>query len=168
MAPQLITEQDRENYGDELINMSQRAAVEALTPELQQLRAENQHLRGMAQRSQRADIERALNQQIPAWREIYGDPRFAQWLSLPDDYSGGIRSQLLRRCQRRHRPRDCVLQRVPAGGGPPTPRWPPASGSARARPASRSGRGSRSVRRMRNGASAAFLIRSGPKSNKRS
>jgi hypothetical protein len=92
MAPQLITEKDREDYGDELINMSQRAALEALAPEFNALRAENHHLRGMAQRSQRVEIERALDAQVPNWHEVYQNPAFAQWLSQPDEYSGGIRS----------------------------------------------------------------------------
>jgi hypothetical protein len=94
--PQFVTAEDRENYGDALIDMTQRAAAEALSPELNALRAENQQLRGMAQRAQHSEIERALNAQIPNWQEIYQDPRFSQWLSLPDEYSGGIRSQLLR------------------------------------------------------------------------
>jgi hypothetical protein len=96
MAPQLVTEQDRENYGDELIGMSQRAAYDAVRPELERLHAENQNLRSMAQRSQRAEIERALDSQVSNWRSIYANPAFADWLSQPDDYSAATRSQLLR------------------------------------------------------------------------
>jgi hypothetical protein len=96
MAPQFLTEQDEENYGRELIDFSKRAAVEALAPELNVLRVENQQLRGMAQRAQHAEIERALDAQIPGWQQIYADPRFADWLAQPDDYSGGIRSRLMR------------------------------------------------------------------------
>jgi hypothetical protein len=92
----MLTRQDEENYGPELLDMSRRAALDALAPELQQLRAENQQLRGMAQRSQHIEIERALDRAIPAWREVYQNPAFSQWLSLPDAYSGGIRSQLMR------------------------------------------------------------------------
>jgi hypothetical protein len=91
-----LTERDFENYGDELIGMSQRAAVEALSPELQRLHAENNHLRGMAQRAQHVELERALDRSVPDWRSIYSDPQFAVWLALPDEYSGGIRSQLMR------------------------------------------------------------------------
>jgi hypothetical protein len=94
--PQLLTAQDEENYGPELLDMSKRAALEALSPELNALRQENQQLRGMATRAQHAEIERALNQQIPNWRDIYSDPRFSSWLSMPDEYSGGIRSALMR------------------------------------------------------------------------
>jgi hypothetical protein len=96
MQPQLITDQDRENYGGEFIDFSRRAAYDAVAPDLRQLRAENQRLRGMAQRSQHIEIERALAQQVPNWREIYANPAFAEWLSSPDPYSGGVRSQLMR------------------------------------------------------------------------
>ena len=76
--------------------MTKRAAVEALSPELQQLRAENNRLRGMATRAQHAEIERALDQRVPSWRDVYQDPGFSSWLSEPDDFSGTTRSQLLR------------------------------------------------------------------------
>jgi hypothetical protein len=96
MQPQLVTAEDEENYGSALIDMTKRAAVEALAPELQQLRAQNEHLRSMAARAQHVEIERALDRSVPSWREIYQDPGFSQWLSQPDDFSGATRSQLLR------------------------------------------------------------------------
>jgi len=93
----MLTRQDEENYGPEFLDVARRAAADALQPELQQLLAQNQQLRQMAQRSQRADIERALDQAVPNWHEVYGDPRFSQWLSEQDSYNDGTRSQLLRR-----------------------------------------------------------------------
>jgi hypothetical protein len=91
-----LTAQDFENYGTELIDMTRRAAVEAVGPELQRLHAGNQHLRQVTARSQRTEIERALDRQVPNWRQVYQDPRFSEWPSLPDEYSGQIRSQLMR------------------------------------------------------------------------
>jgi hypothetical protein len=82
--------------GDELIDMTRRAAREAVGPALYALQQENQNLRAMAAQSQRVEIERALDSAIPTWRSIYADPRFAAWLASPDEYSGGIRSQLMR------------------------------------------------------------------------
>jgi hypothetical protein len=95
MPAQLVTAEDRQNYGDELIDMSQRAAMDVVAPELQRLHAENQQLRHQ-QQPQNSEIQRTLDQSVPDWREVYADPAFAQWLAQPDDYSGGIRSQLLR------------------------------------------------------------------------
>jgi hypothetical protein len=46
----MLTKADEENYGSELLDMSRRAAIEAVGPELQRLHAENQSLRSMAQR----------------------------------------------------------------------------------------------------------------------
>jgi hypothetical protein len=90
-----LTEQDFDNYGPELIDMTRRAAVEALSPELQRLHAENQQLRHLQQRQQHVEIERALDRALPDWRAIYADPRFSQWLSMPDEYSGTVRSRLM-------------------------------------------------------------------------
>ena len=92
----MLTQADHENYGSEFIDLTQRAAREAMAPEIQRLHAENHHLRSMAQRSQRADIERALDARVPDWRSTYANPAFAQWLSAPDDYAGVARSQLMR------------------------------------------------------------------------
>jgi hypothetical protein len=76
--------------------MTRRAAAEAVSPALAQLRAENHQLRQMAARSQNAEIQRVLDARLPGWRATYADPRFSQWLAQPDDYSGAVRSQLLR------------------------------------------------------------------------
>jgi hypothetical protein len=91
-----LTEQDFEDYGTALIDMTQRAAREVMAPELQRLHADNQNLRVMAARSQRADIERALDAQVPGWHEVYQTPAFSQWLSEFDPYNGVPRTQLLR------------------------------------------------------------------------
>jgi hypothetical protein len=96
MHSQLVTAEDRENYGDALIDMTQRAAVEALSPALAQLQAENQQLRQATQRQQRVEIERTLDRSVPDWRVVYANPAFARWLAQSDDYSGAVRSQLLR------------------------------------------------------------------------
>jgi hypothetical protein len=50
----------------------------------------------MAARSQRADIERALDAQVPGWHGVYQTPAFSQWLSEFDPYNGVPRTQLLR------------------------------------------------------------------------
>jgi hypothetical protein len=92
----MLTKADEENYGSEFIDLARRAAIDALSPELHQLRTENQHLRQLAQRSQTANIQAALDRELPGWRATYADPDFADWLSAPDDYSAATRSQLLR------------------------------------------------------------------------
>jgi hypothetical protein len=93
----MLTRQDEEDYGSDFIDFSRRAAMDAVRPELQQLRAENQQLRQMAARAQHDSIQQALDRAVPTWREIYQNPRFSSWLSEPDPYAGEARSQLLRR-----------------------------------------------------------------------
>jgi hypothetical protein len=92
----VLTQQDVEDYGSDFLDLTRRAAHDALAPEIQRLHAENQHLRAMAARSQNNEIQRTLDQSVNGWRDTYADPRFSQWLQLPDDYSGAARSQLLR------------------------------------------------------------------------
>jgi hypothetical protein len=92
----MITRQDVEDYGQDFVDFSRRAALEALGPEVRALQQQNHQLRAMAQRAQSADIQRTLDQSIPDWRAIYQNPAFAQWLSQPDGYSGAVRSQLMR------------------------------------------------------------------------
>jgi hypothetical protein len=92
----MITANDVENYGSELIDMTRRAAREAVGPALHALQQENQTLRQMAASAQRAGIEQALDRSVPNWHEVYQDPRFSTWLSLPDTYSDEVRSQLMR------------------------------------------------------------------------
>jgi hypothetical protein len=93
---QVLTPKDREDYGEELIGFAQRAAREAIFPELQRLREENAQLRGLQVNSTNNALHDALDRAVPAWREIFANPRFAQWLSLPDIYSNRIRSDMLR------------------------------------------------------------------------
>jgi hypothetical protein len=70
----VITSQDHEAYGSDLVDFSKRAAIDAVGPALQQLRQENNNLRSMAQRSQRADIERALDNSGIDWCSTYANP----------------------------------------------------------------------------------------------
>jgi hypothetical protein len=93
----MITQQDLDDYGPEFVNFSRRAAADALQPALAQLRAENQQLRQLAQRSQNSTIQAALDQAIPDWRTTYADPAFSDWLQSPDPYAAETRSALLRR-----------------------------------------------------------------------
>jgi hypothetical protein len=91
-----LTEQDYADYGSDFINMTRRAAVDAVGPELQRLQAENRHLQQMAQRSNTATIQAALDREVPDWHSIYQNEAFAEWLSEQDPYSTATRSQLLR------------------------------------------------------------------------
>jgi hypothetical protein len=92
----MLTRQDEENYGAEFLDLTRRAAHDAVGPQLAELRAQNAQLRRMAVQSQTANIQAALDRDLPHWRQIFANPAFANWLEEPDDYSNASRSQLLR------------------------------------------------------------------------
>jgi hypothetical protein len=160
----MITQADRENYGEEFIDLTRRAAIDALAPELHQLRAENQQLRQAAQRSQNSTIQQALDQALPDWRATYADPEFSAWLQSPDPYAGETRSQLLRRAVAPAMPTGwCVSIKasserltmpLPVTRVPPNPVRPQAAAT------STPGRKSRTS--TSNGAMAASMMQIGP------
>lgn len=91
----LITDLDRQNYGTDLIDLTTRVAREAVEPELNAVKQDNQRLqKRVLQQSQQGVIEH-LDAEIPNWREIRASERFQRWLSLPDIYSGVVRKQTI-------------------------------------------------------------------------
>ena len=91
----LLTDEDKATYGEELLNVVQRAAVEAVAPEINQLRQRNQQLEKKVQQHDQNGIFAALDQAVPNWREINESDRFKAWCRLPDLYSGVLRGRLL-------------------------------------------------------------------------
>src|SRR5262249_34418005 len=91
-----LTREDEQNFGPELLDVAIRAARHGLSPELQQLREENQQLHDEVSRATKLAIDRELDAAVPDWRAINNDERFHQWLLLPDTYSGIIRDRLLK------------------------------------------------------------------------
>jgi hypothetical protein len=90
-----LTEQDEQNYGRELIDVTQRAAMQALAPELQEIRNQNADLqRRLAQEARRA-LDQAVEIAVPNYRDIDRDPRWHRWLLGIDVLSGRVRQQLL-------------------------------------------------------------------------
>jgi hypothetical protein len=92
---QLLTAQDFQNYGGELIDLSQRAVISAVGPELQQLHRQNDELRNRLARETRRTVEQRLEQAVPDWRSIDQSAEWQRWLSMPDPLSGVIRQTLL-------------------------------------------------------------------------
>jgi hypothetical protein len=92
----MLTRQDLDNFGPELLDVATRAARHALAPELQQLHEENQQLRNEVGRAAKMSIDQYLDREVPNWRQINADERFHSWLLMPDTYSGVIRDRLLK------------------------------------------------------------------------
>jgi len=91
----LITDEDRANYGDDLINLTQRAARAAVTPELEALRTQNETLRRTVNSSVKTTLFDNVTRAIPDWREINKTPQWLSWLTLPNLYTGQVRQQML-------------------------------------------------------------------------
>ena len=91
----LITDEDKKAYGDDLIDLTRRAALDAVKPELSRLEQENKRLQSTFLHEKQVSLTGVLDNELPNWREINRDPRFIQWLRLPDIYSGVVRKQVL-------------------------------------------------------------------------
>lgn len=95
-APKLyLTDQDVQNYGPELVDFVQRAAVQVVEPQVNRLEEENQALRQRLAREARRSLDERVEEAIPNYREIDRNPRWHAWLRLPDLLSGRIRQELL-------------------------------------------------------------------------
>jgi hypothetical protein len=99
---QLITDEEREDYGADLIDVMKRAAREAVQEELEGLRSENQQLKqvvgNVGQKQETSDREKfytAMDAQVPDWKTINQNQDFLNWLDEEDVYAGATRSSLL-------------------------------------------------------------------------
>jgi hypothetical protein len=79
-----------------LLDVAQRAARQAMAPELQQLHNENLALQSQLDVATKARIDQYLDANVPNWREINNSEKFHAWLLLPDTFSGVIRDRLLK------------------------------------------------------------------------
>jgi hypothetical protein len=95
MPQDYLTQADLQNYGPELVDFSQRAAVHAVAPQLAQLGQQSQELMQRLQRETRARLDREVEAAVPNYREIDNDPAWHQWLRQVDPYNGRIRQELL-------------------------------------------------------------------------
>lgn len=92
---QFITPEDAQNYGTDFLDVSQRAAMQAVAPFLDQLRQENQDLRARHARDSRAILDSQVAAAVPDFMEIDRNPRWHNWLLGIDTLSGRMRQQLL-------------------------------------------------------------------------
>src|SRR6516225_4422971 len=90
-----LTQKDVDDYGHDVLDLAQRAALHAMTPELQRLDAQNESLRQQVAQEQRRGLYQTLDAQLPNWREIDSDPRWRQWLLFSDPYNKRPRQSLL-------------------------------------------------------------------------
>lgn len=92
----LITDQDRETYGDDMIDLARRAALEAVSPELTALKQENADLKKSQLSGAQKDLRAQLSRFVPNWKNIQADPRWQQFLRLPNVYTNEVRGKMLK------------------------------------------------------------------------
>jgi hypothetical protein len=90
-----VTEKDVQDYGSDLVDFTQRAAVQAVAPHLQALEQQNTELQRRLADEARARLDMRVEAAVPNFREIDRDPRWLQWLLGIDLLSGRVRQQLL-------------------------------------------------------------------------
>lgn len=92
----LVTDEERKAYGDDLLSVVERQALQAVQPHISRLAEENQQLRNRVARDEARTIYDILGVELPGWRDINTSQEFLRWLALPDLYSGQVRSGLLK------------------------------------------------------------------------
>lgn len=92
----LVTDEERKAYGDDLLSVVERKALEAVNPYLRRLENDNQLLRQRLQSNEARDTYSVLDAQVPNWKDINVHPEFLSWLNLPEIYSGQVRAGLLK------------------------------------------------------------------------
>jgi hypothetical protein len=94
-APTYLTQEDVQNYGNDLIDVTQRAALHAIAPHLMSLEQQNAELQARLAKEARRNLDQQVEMSVPNYREIDRDPRWHRWLLGIDVLSGRVRQQLL-------------------------------------------------------------------------
>lgn len=101
-AKSLVTEEEVNEYGKDLLDVVGRRARQEIEPELtrrdaeiERLKAQLEGVNGFVQQDKRTKLMADMDSKLPSWRQINTDANFMNWLRLPDPYSGGIRHDML-------------------------------------------------------------------------
>src|SRR5215831_19328564 len=78
-----------------MLDFAQRAAAHAVGPHLDALQRQSADLQAQLARETSRSVDAALDRAVPNWREINRDPRWLNWLLLPEPLSGRSRQLLL-------------------------------------------------------------------------
>jgi len=103
LSPQrLVTPEEKDQWGDELLSVVGKRAKEEVLPEVEALKSQIASLQkkldgvgGYVTQNARTRMIQDLDADLPNWKALNSDPNFLNWLALPDTYSGVIRQELL-------------------------------------------------------------------------
>lgn len=133
--PTLVTDQERTDYGDELLGVMGKRAREEVAPEFEELSARLKRLESGQQavsqvidRTERQTVFGTLSEHVPNWKEINHAPEFHGWLAQLDPFSGRQRKDMLTEAFDRHESGRVLAFfqsfLTEATGTPPTPSSP--------------------------------------------
>jgi hypothetical protein len=95
MSNAYLTQHDVDHYGSDLLDVSQRAAMHAISPHLQLLAEDNAMLQRRLAAEARHRLDAQLERAVPNYREIDRDPAWHRYLLGVDALSGRVRQTLL-------------------------------------------------------------------------
>jgi hypothetical protein len=97
-----LTRDDEYNYGKELLDVAQRAAMHTVAPHLQALQQQNAVLERKLSKEQRHRLDEQVEKLVPDFREIDRNPRWHKWLLGIDSLTGRPRQMLLNEAVAQH------------------------------------------------------------------
>jgi hypothetical protein len=83
-----LTQEDVQNYGNDLLDVAQRSALHAVAPHLMSLEQQNQELQRRLAQEARHRLDQQVERQVPNYREIDRDPKWHNFLRGTDPYTG--------------------------------------------------------------------------------
>lgn len=111
-AEQLVTSQDEDRFGSDLVEFARRAVREGMAPIESRLQTLEQYARQIAGKAERVDavaqevaVSRekdfwtSLAAEVPDWEQINADQRWIQWLLDVDPVAGKQRQKALEEAQ---------------------------------------------------------------------
>jgi hypothetical protein len=133
---QYLTQQDVADYGPNLVDFAQRAAVHAVAPHLQNLETQNYELQQRLAVEARHRLDAAVERAIPNYKELDQHPDWHAWLLGVDNLSGKVRQSLLNEAKASGDAARCVAFFRSFFARPPAPgqEASPAYGGARSSP----------------------------------
>lgn len=100
----MITDKEKADYGEDLIEIMKRAAVEAVLPMLKpiaqsvgQVQARVETTENETGRQFLARMHGSMDDAVPGWNQLNEDPNFIAWTKRNDIYSGLNRQELLQK-----------------------------------------------------------------------
>jgi TolA-binding protein len=102
IAP-LVSHEEEEEYGKDLLDVVAKKARDTLAPELGEMRVTLEQLRAgmnnvgkVMTMSAKERFQGEMTQNLPDWRQQNRDPGFLQWLDEIEPYSGRVRSEMIK------------------------------------------------------------------------